>query len=113
MLPMGTIMACCMLAGFAGTASPQITAMLPKFLRNLIGYVVFAAGLWNVFWYGAQHLTEFWGQAALVSGALMLITAMYLIAPSKLPAVLRKGKPFILLGLLACFLLYAITIYRL
>ncbi len=113
MLPMGTIMASCMLIGVASTASSKVTNSLPLPIRKALGAVVLAAGCWNVFWYAVQHLSEFWGQAALVSGVLMIITAMYLLAPSKLPGVLRAAKPLVWLLLLGCALLYGITIYNL
>ncbi len=74
MLPMGTIMACCMFIGFFMSLPLASVRNLPAFVRQPIGYIFLAAGLWNVFWYAVQHMTEFWGQAALVSGILMIIT---------------------------------------
>ena len=113
MLPMGSIMALCMLVGFIMGLPLASIRNLPTFLRKPIGYIVLAAGLWNVFWYAAQHLTQFWGQAALVSGVLMIATAFYIINESRVPTFLQKIRPLVLLLLLACGLLYAITIYRL
>ena len=113
MLPMGTIMASCMFVGLI-IATPVVPLnKLPLWLRKAGAWVVLAAGLWNVCWYAAQHLTEFWGIAALVSGMLMLLTAMYVLKPSRVPAFLRSLKPLMLCLLLACGLLYAITIARL
>ncbi len=109
MLPMGTIMACSMFLGLI----LAVFENLPAPIRKPLGVVVLAAGLWNVCWYAVQHLTEFWGQAALISGVLMIITAFYIINPSRLPGVLLKLKPLVLLLLLGCGLLYGITIYRL
>lgn len=113
MLPMGTIMAFCMLVGFIMGLPFTSIRSSPAFIRKPIGYIVLAAGLWNVFWYAIQHLNQFWGQAALVSGVLMIVTAFYIINESRVPQFLLKIRPVVLLLLLACGLLYAITIYRL
>ncbi|MEM7563128.1 MAG: hypothetical protein AAF353_08785 [Pseudomonadota bacterium] len=113
MLPMGTIMASCMFVGLIIATPVKPLNRLPLWLRKTGAWVVLAAGLWNVFWYGVQHPTEFWGIAALVSGFLMLLTAMYVLKPSRLPVLLRPMKPLVLCLLLGCALLYAITIARL
>jgi len=117
MLPMGTIVAVCMLLGaVVGLNAPAggIFARLPIPLRRLCGLVVLAAGLWNVFWYALRHLTEFWGQMALGSG-LLLITmgAILVITPGKLPPWVPKVQPLVSLGLLGFGLYYGITISRL
>ena len=113
MLPMGTIMASCMFVGLIVATPVMPFNKLPLWLRKGGAWIVLAAGLWNVGWYSVQHLTEFWGIAALVSGLLMLLTAMYVLKPSKLPAMAKPMKPLVLCLLLACGLLYAITIARL
>ena len=115
-MPMGTIVTVCMLIAliFAGPyALKKGLKPLPAFIAIPVGIVVFAAGFWNVFWYALQHLTEFWGIAALISGALMMVTAAYIMRFNKLPNTLQKARPVVLLGLLICMLLYGITIYRL
>ncbi len=111
MLPMGTIVTACMFIGLAAAAPPF--KKLPLFIRKAGAWVVLVAGLWNVLWYGVQNYNEFWGIAALVSGALMVITALYVLAPSRLPGWLRSAKPFLLSLLLVCAMFYAITIARL
>lgn len=91
-----------------------------------VGMAILAAGAWNTFWYGLRHLGEFWGTAALVSGILMMAVAVIILVeqggPGNLPvnnalqAVYKPVKPLetlLLTGLLACFLLYAITLVRL
>ena len=113
MLPMGTIMALCMLLGFILALPLTSVRNTPAFIRKPVGYLVMIAGLWNVFWYAVQHLTQFWGQAALVSGVLMIVTAFYIINETRVPPFLQKIRPLVLILLLACGLLYAITIYRL
>ncbi len=109
MLPMGTIVTVCMFAGLI------MAADLPV-LRNLarvIAVIVLMAGLWNSLWYGLQHLSEFWGFAALISGVLMCITALYILTDNGLTSLLQKFKPIILI-ILACYaVMYAITIIRL
>ncbi len=110
MLPMGTIMASCM---FVGLATVMLQALLkkgPVFLFKMIGFIVLAGGLWNVFWYGVQHYTEFWGQAALASGVLMILTGLYIIQVRWLSPILLRLKPIVLLLLLAWAVTYSIKI---
>jgi len=113
MLPMGTIVTACMLVGLVVAAPIALIEKLPLLLRKACACVVLAAGLWNVLWYGLQHLTEFWGIAALISGVLMITTAGYVLVPSRLPAWIQRLRPVILFLLLGCAMLYAITIARL
>ncbi|GAA3935867.1 hypothetical protein [Litoribacillus peritrichatus] len=115
MLPMGTIVTFCMLIGliFASRLPVLIRLQqLPKSVMMVIGFVVLAAGLWNVLWYALRHLTEFWGIAALLSGSLMVITAGYIINEKKMPGMLKQARPLVQLLLLACMLKYGITIYQ-
>ena len=113
MLPMGTIVTVCMFVGLIVAAPVAPIKRLPLLLRKTCACVVLTAGLWNVLWYGLQHLTEFWGIAALISGVLMITTAGYVLIPSRLPGWIRVLKPTILILLFACATLYAITIARL
>jgi len=113
MLPMGTIVTVCMFAGLIVAAPLALVKKLPLLLRKACACVVLAAGLWNVLWYGLQHLNEFWGLAALISGVLMILTAAYVLIPSRLPGWMRMIKPTILILLLGCAMFYAITIARL
>ena len=113
MLPMGTIVACIMFAGFVIGQQNAIGEKIPLLLRKLVAVVVLAAGLWNALWYGLRHLTEFWGLAALISGILLVITAIYVLKPQILPAALLKARPLVLLALLACGVVYAVGIARL
>ena len=116
MLPMGTIMTGCMVLGvlFAGVLpllGPERAG--PRALRLGAGAVVGLGGLWNVLWYGLRHVGEFWGNAALGSGLLMLLVAACLIVPERLPPALLRARPLVALALLGCALLYGVTIYRL
>ncbi len=113
MLPMGTIMTVSMLVAVLFAAYLPVLSRMPPILRKFISAWVFWAGTWNVFWYGVQHLTEFWGMAALVSGSLMLITSVYIYNAEKLPEFLQKARPLVLLLLAACACLYGVTIYNL
>ncbi len=110
MLPMGTIVTACMIAGLV---TALLQSKLPNWLSAIVGWVLLAAGLWNALWYGLQHLTEFWGLAALVSGVVMIITAAYLLCSARVPSVLLKAKPIVLVVLFACAAKYAITIAQL
>jgi len=115
-LPMGTIMVACMLLALLFTTQLPLINQLqksPGFIRWLVATIVLAAGLWNIFWYAARHLTEFWGLAALASGLLMVLAAAYIEISQRLPGWLLKARPVVLLLLTGFMLLYAITIYRL
>ena len=115
MLPMGTIMAVSMLlAVVTATDLPVIKNIqkMPAILLRVIACLVLLSGLWNVLWYASQHLGEFWGNAAFISGVLMIAAACYNLIPAKLPLVFIKIKPVILFALLLCALLYSVTIYR-
>ena len=113
MLPMGTIVTCCMIGGLLVAAFPTGSTILPRWFIRVVGSILLLAGLWNSLWHGLRHLGEFWGIAALVSGLVMILTALYLLIPDRLPGNLIKLKPLVLLSLLGFALLYAITIIRL
>ena len=113
MIPMGTVVSVCMFIGLIVAAPLPVLKSIPILLRRICACVVMAAGLWNVLWYGLQHFSEFWGMAALTSGALMIVTAAYILAPSRLPGWLVLAKPVVLTLLLGCAMLYSITIARL
>ncbi len=113
MLPMGTIMAVSMLVAVLFAAHLPLLARLPPILRNFVSVWVFLAGIWNVFWYGVQHIGEFWGVAALASGTLMLISSVYIYNADKLPVLIQKARPLVLLLLTSSALLYGVTIYKL
>jgi len=116
MLPMGTIVTVCMLVGLLfATRLPGFNLLqrLPLVFRQCVGAIVFLAGAWNVFWYALQHLTEYWGVAALVSGILMMVTGAYIAKAEWLPVWLRKSMPVILALLLVAALHYGWTIYNL
>jgi len=84
--------------------------------------LLLALGLWNTAWYGLRHLGSFWGNAALVTGIVMLLAGFILLVESKpqhppvLLAVYQKLKLLrlpIFIALLASFLLYVITLIQL
>ena len=110
---MGTIMALCMFAGLAVALNLPALKSLPLSLRKAVGWLVLAGGLWNSLWYGTQHITEFWGYSALVSGVLMIIAGLYILCPAKLPKFLKNSKPVVLVLLAGYAVLYAVTIARL
>ena len=112
MIPMGTIVTACMIAGLI-VAVPPMAKQCPRRIRDIIGIMLLAAGLWNIFWYAAQHFRQFWGLAAFCSGVLMVITSLYILNANWLPAFIRQAKPFVLLMLLGFAVLYAINIYQL
>lgn len=83
-------------------------------------------GLWNFAWYGLRHLGTFWGHAALATGLVMLMAGIILLIESntggkflRTPALLAIYKLLkllripVVIGLLAGFLLYAVTLIQL
>lgn len=75
-------------------------------------------GLWNFLWYGLRHLGDFWGWAAIVSGASMVAAALIVFveressSDSSNSRLIAARSPVI--GVLAIsFLLYAITLVQL
>lgn len=76
------------------------------------------AGVWNALWHGLRHLDQFWGLAALVSGLLMMVAATRLLvrgngSPEQGGHAAGAGVGLLVLTLLVCFGLYAITLVRL
>jgi hypothetical protein len=86
---------------------------------------IMLAGNWNALWHGLRHPDQFWGQAALVSGLLMVVAATLLLVRGLAHGNLSPGPQgqggyragagvgLLVLALLGCFLLYAITLVRL
>lgn len=114
-LPMGTIVTVCMLIGLLFSvpyALKDKLTPLPKYVALMVGAIVFVAGAWNTFWHGLQNMDNFWGVAALVSGLFMMLAALYIMQLKSLPASLYRIRPIALTGLLVCFLMYAITLFR-
>jgi hypothetical protein len=82
-------------------------------------------GLWNSAWHGLRYLGDFWGQAALVSGILMMAVAVLLVVEKSTAGWGRLGpvraaykviQPLsgaLVVGLLACFILYTVGLVRL
>ena len=89
---------------------------------DLSGILLLLMGLWNALWYGLRHITEFWGVVALISGILMVVVAVLILARSGATWLAWSGslaqrlavlaKPAIW-GLAAFFLLYAVTLIQL
>jgi len=101
MLPMGTIVAVCMLLGLLFAMPYAVNAKLkamPRMLTMVIGGLVFLAGGWNTFWHGMRNVTNFWGVAALISGVFMMLTAFYIVRFDTLPKGLQRIRPLVLFG---------------
>lgn len=95
----------------------EINVSAPAYLRICGGLSLAVFGVWNV-GYGVQHLREFWGWAAFLSGAVML-SAAWLIggllqfeSGQSEPAIARYRRIITLL-LAAFFLLYSVTLVQL
>lgn len=113
---MGTVMTLCMLLGVLFShrlPGLSLFRISPHWLRQLVGGILVLAACWDIFWYGSQHPGEFWGRMAIASGVLMLLLAGFLIAEPKMPALLAKIRPLLVLLLTGLTAYYAITIYNL
>ena len=74
----------------------------------LAGFVLLC-GIWNAFWYGTQNIGQFWGQVALGSGLLMIISVVIVFLNI-------RSRPVIYLVavlLFGFFMLYSVTIVQL
>ena len=116
-IPMGTVVAATMLVGtlFAFRApNGGVNQFVPSWLTKAVGFVLGAAGLWNILWYGLRHLTEFWGHMALGSGVVMVAVSALLILPAdRMPRFITRLRPILLLLLAGYGAYYAWTIYNL
>ncbi len=86
---------------------------------------IMLAGIWNALWHGLRHPDQFWGQAALASGLLMMVAATVLLVRAQVRSKPSPGPQdhggsaggagigLLVLALLGCFLLYTITLVRL
>ncbi len=83
-------------------------AAAARYLRRSAVAGLALMALWNVFWFGLRHLEQFWGQAAVISGLVMVLAALDLAGRR-----VNVPRTAIVLGLLASFALYAITLVRL
>ena len=61
---------------------------LKKFQYSIF-LVAFLLGAWNAFWYGAQHIYDFWGMAAMISGVLMMLTSLSNVSLENAPASIK------------------------
>ncbi|MFT6386906.1 MAG: hypothetical protein ACJAUP_000275 [Cellvibrionaceae bacterium] len=99
---------------------------------DFVGFSLLFAGLWNVLWFGLNHITLFWGLAAMISGVFMILVAIFILGAckqsrdssnrlksgvlkiaTKLAQNLQPIYYVAVLGLLLSFLLYALTLVRL
>ena len=108
---MGIVMAIVMLAG--------LTMMLKRkrslIASNIVALLLLLGGFWNALWYGLRHLGQFWGVAGLVTGFVMIATALYLWLnkSSKDSNTRTDYKIVVTSALAASFLLYFITLVQL
>ena len=106
---MGIIVMLGMLAGLVLLLANSRQVFLKPWLIKMLAVFVLLCGLWNAFWYGIQHLQQFWGMVALGSGLAMIMSALVILSK-------RHSMPLnlILITLLsASFLLYLVTIVQL
>ena len=89
-----------------------------KLALSAVRFAVVLLGVWNAAWYGLSNLETFWGKAALISGLFMIaagLVSMYESKAAKHRAYnyLQAVRWLIILGLIASFLLYFISLVQL
>lgn len=104
---MGIVVTAAMLLGLIAYVTRALSNRFIGLVR-VSAWALGLAGLWNILWYGMRHLETFWGQAAIISGFVMLLAALNLINTRTL-----LPRSVIFTALLASFLLYAVTLIRL
>jgi len=126
---MGIVVAAFMLLGLL-MASPWVPPGTRRLRTNprsvdLLASGMLLAGLWNALWYGLRYPAEFWGVAALVSGAVMVAVAVLLLVEHGGDGWRRQGvmirahallKPLaapLVVALALCFGVYAVALVRL
>lgn len=89
-------------------------------LRSFAPLGLAAAGAWNTFWYGLQNSASFWGMAGLITGVVMMLSAVVLTTQgnsnkliARLYAILNPFRVPLFVALLASFLLYLVTLIQL
>ena len=78
------------------------------FKNKLAVPVLAGLGLWNIAWYGMRNFETFWGQAAIITGVVMLLASLDLTGRRVL-----LPRAMVVIALWASFSLYAITLVRL
>lgn len=121
---MGIVVTIAMLLGLL-VLLPFTRSVVSNRRAIFIGRFLLLAGLWNALWFGLQHLSEFWGQAALVSGCAMTLASVLIIKNnhdpllcssaivSQLSRLAKPVTPIIIVILVLSLGLYAVTLIRL
>jgi hypothetical protein len=58
--------------------------------KTELAVITLLAGLWNTGWYGFQNLGDYWGNAAFISGLLMMLTSLPLLENHRMLMTLSK-----------------------
>jgi len=89
-------------------------------VKSFAPMLLATAGAWNVLWYGLQNITSFWGKTGLITGLIMMLSAVVLTTQvnhnkitSWLYNILNPFRIPLFVTLLASFLLYLVTLIQL
>ena len=87
-----------------------------RFVQVALAFIALA-GLWNSLWYGLPNIDTFWGVAGFVSGVFILMSALFVYEggfshSTMTPFTLQLIRGLLIVGLLLCLVLYAVTIVR-
>lgn len=116
---MGIVVTICMVLILLLSVPTPLKKYLEKAQTALAGLSLLI-GVWNIGWYWAQHIGEFWGNMALTSGLLMIFTSLLLLREAfpflgkfnLVPAIFQH-LALIALGLLAAYYSYTIILLNL
>lgn len=89
-------------------------------LQSFAPFVLATLGAWNALWYGLQNTASFWGMTGLITGIIMMLSAVVLTTQANNNKIITRFykilNPFripLFVTLLASFLLYLVTLIQL
>ena len=89
---MGIVVTIFMIIILLLSISNPLRVHLQKYQISLAALALLA-GLWNAFWHGVRHLGEMWGNAAFMSGLLMIFTSLLLLKTWPFAAKINNVTP--------------------
>ena len=89
-------------------------------LKSFAPLALAVVGAWNALWYGLQNTASFWGMTGLITGLIMMLSAVVLTTQANNNKIIKPFykilNPFripLFVALLASFLLYLVTLIQL
>ena len=89
-------------------------------VKSFAPIVLATVGAWNALWYGLQNTASFWGKTGLITGLIMMLSAVVLTTQlnqnkiiTRLYKILNPFRIPLFVTLLASFMLYLVTLIQL